>query len=971
MTAAFLSPLRRATTAISSLALASLLIFGSPTLLLWLAGSPLPEHVPSLDQITRAFSQNAVSDAAMIKALAIVGWVAWLMLCWSLLVETWAWIRGRPAPDLRLAGPFQTLARRIVAATSLLVATGMTSSQAPPALATADSSALVVQTISRQIDSPASTAATRLTTAPATSVASVTSLTMAVPAAPRSVAYTVQRRDSLWRIAECRLGNPMRWREIWELNRGRDFDGVRFTNANLIYPGWVLDLPVDALGDPPVPSPEAAASAVEAPPLEVPAPEASPLETPPENELVPSLGERSTTAAPLSTPTVTPSPTARPAPTTSIASPSRDAPTNSPSVSGNTQRTGGGDRATVRRASVGNEQRAPLFIGGITLATALLAILTRARRSQFRRRQPGHSPYVPPPELADTEASIRQSADPDRIDRLTTALRAFAAGVGGQELPELEAVRLARGEVEILLATPLPQTPAGFQDCGEHRVFATETGISVTTLQGLASDATSLWPSLVTVGCIGEDLVYIDLETAGILAVSGKDDADTVRRIAAELATTPISDLIELICIGDQFDLATSDRIRSAPTMNGALEMLANSKRGTRSALDQFGDADTSIARHCHSSEQGWGVTVLLSLDPLTETERDQLADITVPKSGIAAVVVGDSLDVGWSLTSGDTAHLEPHGFDLDPLILREPDLAAVDDLLSDAVIGDTECGLLVEITDSEPDLAPEIYIPPAIEPASHSAEADVEIRVLGQVEVHGVPPINRRRTVEVITYLALHPHGVTAGHLKTAIWPDAAPSQDTFNVTVYRARSALGTDRNGDQHLPHAVASAGDYMVGPFVTTDLARFTDLVNQSASATDDADELTLLHQALELLRGQPFEGVGGYNWAFTEGIVVEAEAMIADAAHKLAQLALAAEDAELATWAAMTGLKSVPGSEPLYRDRMEAAHLNGDPAAVERIVEELCRYIETLDPLDDLHPETIELWHRIGRPSSRR
>ena len=160
-------------------------------------------------------------------------------------------------------------------------------------------------------------------------------------------------------------------------------------------------------------------------------------------------------------------------------------------------------------------------------------------------------------------------------------------------------------------------------------------------------------------------------------------------------------------------------------------------------------------------------------------------------------------------------------------------------------------------------------------------------------------------------------------------------------------------------------------YTVGPHVTTDLARFTDLVSRSRSAVDADEECGLLRQALDLLRGQPFEGVRGYDWAFTEGTVVEAEATIADAAHRLAQLALERGDADLATWAAMQGLKSVPGTEPLYRDRMEAAHLVGDPAAVDRIVEELCRYVETLDPLDDLHPDTVDLWHRIGRPSNSR
>ena len=222
---------------------------------------------------------------------------------------------------------------------------------------------------------------------------------------------------------------------------------------------------------------------------------------------------------------------------------------------------------------------------------------------------------------------------------------------------------------------------------------------------------------------------------------------------------------------------------------------------------------------------------------------------------------------------------------------------------------------------------------------------------------------------MELLTYLALHPKGVTSGQLKTAIWPEAAPTQDTFNVTVYRSRSSLGVARDGKHHLPHAVNSDNGYALGPFVTTDLARFGDLVKRSRHTADDDEALNLLRQAILLLRGQPFEGARGYEWAFADGTVSEVEAIIADAAHRLARIALERGDHRLATMAALQGLKAVPGSEPLYRDRMEAAHLAGDPAAVDRIVEELCRYVETLDPLDDLHPETIELWHRLGRPPS--
>jgi nucleoid-associated protein YgaU len=55
---------------------------------------------------------------------------------------------------------------------------------------------------------------------------------------------TVVRGDSLWLIAGRDAGDPLRWRQIWLLNQGRRMKtGERFTNPNLIRPGWVLRLP--------------------------------------------------------------------------------------------------------------------------------------------------------------------------------------------------------------------------------------------------------------------------------------------------------------------------------------------------------------------------------------------------------------------------------------------------------------------------------------------------------------------------------------------------------------------------------------------------------------------------------------------------------------------------------------------------------------------------------------------------------
>lgn len=48
-------------------------------------------------------------------------------------------------------------------------------------------------------------------------------------------------------IAETRLGDGLRWRQIWQLNQGRQMPDARtFTDPNLVYPDWVLLLPADA-----------------------------------------------------------------------------------------------------------------------------------------------------------------------------------------------------------------------------------------------------------------------------------------------------------------------------------------------------------------------------------------------------------------------------------------------------------------------------------------------------------------------------------------------------------------------------------------------------------------------------------------------------------------------------------------------------------------------------------------------------
>jgi hypothetical protein len=72
-------------------------------------------------------------------------------------------------------------------------------------------------------------------------------VTSRIPARARRWSSTrpTTARDSerLSRIARRELGDPHRWREIWELNKYRHFGNHVFDDWDHIHKGWVLWLP--------------------------------------------------------------------------------------------------------------------------------------------------------------------------------------------------------------------------------------------------------------------------------------------------------------------------------------------------------------------------------------------------------------------------------------------------------------------------------------------------------------------------------------------------------------------------------------------------------------------------------------------------------------------------------------------------------------------------------------------------------
>jgi hypothetical protein len=121
------------------------------------------------------------------------------------------------------------------------------------------------------------------------------------------------------------------------------------------------------------------------------------------------------------------------------------------------------------------------------------------------------------------------------------------------------------------------------------------------------------------------------------------------------------------------------------------------------------------------------------------------------------------------------------------------------------------------------------------------------------------------------------------------------------------------------------------------------------------------------EALELVRGRPFEGLRASDWPILEGIAPAMEATIVDVAGRLAGAYLHEGNPSGAEWAARKGLLVSPYDERLYRMLLRVADRAGNPAGVESVMSELIRVVaDEVEPFDSVHPSTMELYRSLSR-----
>lgn len=860
------------------------LTVGVPVLLVGLHGRP--DSTDAYRGLSGLLT-GSVTPSGIVDTVAIVGWVAWMAVTIAILVEVNAWARGRPTPALRLAAPIQPWVRHLVA-TAALLAGAFT-----PTLRTASAAPIPLHVPAVAGAQPAASLVAEPTVAPPPTPDPPP---VAAPAPSVTPTYTVVPRDTLWGIAQTQMRDPLRWREIFELNQGIvQADGRRLEDPNLILPGWNLRLPADT--DEPTTMPIADATTAPTAPATHPVSPTAPT-TAGRSATEPSFAHTPTTISTTHPATLQPS---------SASFDHRASPTNAV------------DEANVLGISA-------------TVAGGLLSFLTVARLARRRHRQPS-APVSP--SARRVEAHLRDTADSSVLATVRRALDALAPSLAHTDALVLAMRHRRNGRVEVLLDTALADAPDGFEACDDPRSWITNGDTAA--LDGGGSGVASC---IVTVGTTSDQPVMIDLATARLVTVDGDPAlvAAWLHHAQVELATTTPDERVEVVLVGDP---------NLDPIIHGHPRL---ETRRIVEALVELEHRDQDAG-----TDHDAGMTVIVSTRSLDTDSRARVERLVNDPARCVLAIVPSPLPASWHAHLGsDGLWLTPPGLLLDPCRIGDDTALAITELL------DPPNPPTFDVS-SEERLEPAVTV--------HVAEWELEVRVLGPVDVMGAArPFDRHKHLEIAVYLALHPDGVSDERLKTALWPDRAPSTTTFNTAISTTRHRLGRDSDGDVFLSHYAAVGRRYQLSPRAGSDWTRFQAHVARAAHA-DREVTIDELRAALDLARGQPFAESYGFGWAWSEGHVATMEAAIADAAHHLASEYLEAGEPDQAIWAAMRGLLAAPADEVLYRDRMLAYDLAGNPAGITTVMLELEHVVESIEPWDNIHPETIALYRKLTRATA--
>lgn len=1052
-------------------------VVGLPAVLL-AVGNPLPASLPSLDEL-RSNLTSADDGALALSVITVVGWVCWLVLTGSVLLEVGARVRGRAqAPQLRGLAVPQSMARGLVTGALMLVASGsgITAASAVPHLALASvsaSAATADASASQQQESRAGAAQHSKRTEE--------------KGAPRATSVTVKAGDSLWALAERHLGEGREFTQILELNRD-----VLGNNSSMLTPGTVLQIPTpatntqvatqttqvtvatddtlsgiaqdelgstqhyreifdanrDQVSDPDhiepgwvldVPEESAASTAAvrdSKPSVQEPVSGGQDAHQSSEAARA-AASDAQRTQPKAATPTQSSSETAEP-----------KAP--APEVTSEASQDGASSAWTV----------AGLAGAGAVLGGSLFLKRRILRQRALRARRPGRTIVAPSPQLQDLDRTIShaRARTAVTVEWMDQALRRLAAAIpDGQQLPVVAAVELSAEDLTLYLEEPMPpHGPWQGSEDAKRWVLTAETDLD--EVGPYVPDQEAPWPMLVTIGRRDDRTWWLlNIEDLSLVVVGDVERADSLARyVAAEIAVNAWSQhaRVHLMGVGSELEglspermvtyadwdeeagtqilLETIECIDRADDLGDETATLRAKGVGAdvwpaRAVIVYGGQGSEALTQleqtvRAGASRSGTGV---IRVNPTNVGEGAMVVEVgadgrvRIPHAGLEIEGVGLTVDEAracaqlaaeyrrqeeapipaiehpsqpwqtWSNAAG--AMREEHTLEREtPAEEQAPTVSVLDE--TDAVYLEAAATTAQDLAVLSPQV--EQNTATQVQEEDPALDEDVaawwakdcilpRVTFLGPVNVRPVAgtPVTERKAywTEVVSYLALHPHGATNAELQDAF----DVSQGRVRTVVNQAREWLGINpRSGQKHIPDArqgpaarARGISAYeLVDVLVDADLFRRLRLRGQARGKDGVGDLLA----ALSMVQAPPFSQLRPHGWSWlTEGERIDEVLTLAivDTAHLATTACLRAGDLHNARMATMTALRAAPYEDIPKLDMARITEAEGDEAAADDLIrDEICNVTDTEggSPLD-LSERTQQVldersWSRARRAS---
>ncbi|WP_110241674.1 LysM peptidoglycan-binding domain-containing protein [Nocardioides gilvus] len=956
---------------VASLALIAFLV-GVPSTLVAI------DAIPDLEAFSWSRLTAPDDGTLLLEVLSIVCWIAWAIFTCQLIMSVFAQLRGLRSPRLLGLAMPQLAADRLVAVAALLFIA------APSAVALVpepSAAAIVAATPLPDSDTAvvADPVATRVPPASADRA----------PQANEEL-YTVKRGDSLWRIAEERLGDGARYVELVELNRD-----VLNGRPDFLLPGTVLKVPkVEApASDAYVVQPGDTLSEIAQ--EELGEADDYPAIAEASRDTIQADGAQLTdpdhlrpgwklTIPRQSSPTAPPIPDDVERHTPDDPEPPSDP--EPPDLTATVAPSAPADESTAEHSDDTDGTVIPGWLlpglagAGSIFGGALWLVLRAQRRTQLRHRRPGRVFPSLPTDLLPAEKTTHATASviAPRIEALDAALRSLMP-----PLPRILTVTMSTNEISVSLAKPtdLPRPWSG---------AGTAWRIAVDDVPKRPEDSFPPYPLLVSIGQATDGaFVFLNLEELRTVTVTGdlNRKAAFARHLAAELAVNPwsIVTTVDLLGLGADLSLFNLGRVRTHPegdtdfigelghtlspitepsdpddfhvaiiaTANRPLSDLdelaavINGIPGRSSAalVDLVGGGRVS-GTHVYLTADGRlqveGLGIDVTAARLSEEEARACAlllDLTLTNE-VMQVPLSDTDDAVSDLAGALAPHLiepRPEGqagseslLPLDAHAYTEAAATTVEDIetLAPKVAPDAQATVEASDPTLDEDLAR--WEAPGLVATKLTLLGPVGARTTGDTKATA-----RRRPfyVELLAFLALHPDGVSSRSIAEAF----AIRPERVRVDISQLRRWLGNDpRTGKSYLPHAEAShdpdspALYKLDGVLCDLDLFRRLRTRGQSRGADGIEDLVT----ALGLVSGEPFTELRKEHWNWLlEGdrwdhLMTSA---IVDVGHIVTAHALAAGDDDLALWAAQVSYAAAPYDEIAQLDVVQAEKAAGHDA----------------------------------------